>query len=318
MIIDGIVGGEGNCPAPVEPVQSRVIVSGNHSVETDRVATRLMGLDPAQIPLMQIADENGFNDPAVEIIGEQRVTPYRPADPSLLGEWMQTNFPNVRVLVGHTMNHAPQPDANGSFSRDRLCALESVCRGGCHATTRYAFDMLYHEGKRRDFHLNLIIGAGCCLNAQVTYYDATGKPYSVDEIARLPGKKLAIGNCAAALKPFVDRFVEGCMPFPNSPHMLVHQLSGTTCAVISPRNRYLLRGLLATLQMCEARKKILRSGQRIDIPLPHENKLFPLRELSLVETQMDYILEPLAPLSPQEIRELCAAEDRNILATFIP
>ena len=104
VIIDGIVGGQGNCPAPVEPVQSRVIVSGNHSVETDRVATRLMGLDPAQIPLMQIADENGFNDPAVEIIGEQRITPYRPADPSLLGEWMQTNFPNVRVLVGHTMN----------------------------------------------------------------------------------------------------------------------------------------------------------------------------------------------------------------------
>ena len=30
--------------------------------------------------------------------------------------------------------------------------------------------------------------------------------------------------------------------------MLIHQLSGTTCAVISPRNRYLLRGLLATLR----------------------------------------------------------------------
>jgi uncharacterized protein (DUF362 family) len=318
VIIDGIVGGQGNCPAPVEPVQSRVIVSGNHSVETDRVATRLMGLDPAQIPLMQIADENGFNDPAVEVIGEQRITPYRPADPSLLGEWMQTNFPNVRVLVGHTMNHAPQPDADGSFTLDRLCALESVCRGGCHATTRYAFDMLYHEGKRRDFRLNIILGAGCCLKDQATYYDTTGKPYSVDEIARLPGKKLAIGTCAAALKPVADRFVDGCMPFPNSPHMLIHQLSGTTCAVISPRNRYLLRGLLATLQMREARKKILRRGQRIDIPLSHENKLYPLRTLTGEEKQMDFIQEPFAPLTPQEIRELCAAEDRNILATFTP
>ncbi len=51
VIIDGIVGGEGNCPAPVEPVQSRVIISGNHSVETDRVAIRMMGFDPADDPL---------------------------------------------------------------------------------------------------------------------------------------------------------------------------------------------------------------------------------------------------------------------------
>jgi uncharacterized protein (DUF362 family) len=318
VIIDGIMGGQGNCPAPVEPVQSRVIVSGNHNVETDRVATRLMGLDPAQIPLMQIADANGFNDPTVEVIGEQRITSYRPADPSLLGKWMQINFPNVRVLVGHTMNNAPQPDPDGSFNLERLCALESVCWGGCHATTRYAFDMLYHEGKRRDFHLNIILGAGCSLKDQVTYYDSTGKSYSVDEIARLPGKKLAIGTCAAAQKPVADRFVDGCMPFPNSPHMLVHQLSGTSCAVISPRNRYLLRGLLATLQMCEARKKILRRGQRIDIPLQHENKLYPHRPLSEHENQLDYILEPFPPLTPGEIRKLCAAENRNILATFIP
>jgi len=112
--------------------------------------------------------------------------------------------------------------------------------------------------------------------------------------------------------------VEGCMPFPNSPHMLVHQLSGTTCAVISPRNHYLLRGLLATLQMCEARKKILRRGQRIDIPLHHENKLYPHRPLTEEEKQLDFIQEPFAPLTPQEIRALCAAENRNILATFRP
>jgi len=47
-IIDGIVGGEGNCPAPVEPVDSQVIISGTNSVETDRVATRMMGFDPGR------------------------------------------------------------------------------------------------------------------------------------------------------------------------------------------------------------------------------------------------------------------------------
>ena len=115
VIIDGIVGGEGNCPAPVEPVQSRVIISGNHSVETDRVATRLMGFDPETIQLMRIADENGFNDPGVRIIGEEKVTPYRSADPSLLGEWMKFNYPNVRVLIGHTRAAAPEPAEDGSL-----------------------------------------------------------------------------------------------------------------------------------------------------------------------------------------------------------
>jgi len=318
VIIDGIVGGEGNCPAPVDPVQSRVIVSGNHSVETDRVATRLMGLNPSQIPLLQLADENGFNDPTVEILGEERITPYRPADPSLFGPWMQTNFPHVRVLIGHTMNHAPQPEPDGRFQPEKLWALEATCRGGCLAATRYAFDMLYHEGQPRDFQLNLVIGAGCQSAGQTTYYDAAGNPYHPQDIRRLPGKKLTIGTCAAGLKPVVDRFVDGCMPFPNSPHMVIHQLSGTACKVISPKNRYLLRGLLATLQMCEQRKKLLRTGQRIDIPLHHENKLYPLRPLSAAEMELDFILEPFAPLSPAEIRALCAAENRNILATFLP
>lgn len=318
VIIDGIVGGQGNCPAPVEPIQSRVIISGNHSVETDRAAIRQMGLEPAEISLMQIADQSGFSDPAVEVIGQAPVTPYRPADPSLLGEWMQTNFPNVRLLVGHTLNHAPQPEPDGSFNPDILCSLESACRGGCLATTRYAFDMLYYEGQRRDFHLTLILGAGCLLGNQVLFYDALGRAHTPEDIRRLPGKKLAIGTCAAALKPWVDRFIDGCMPFPNSPHMLVHQMSGTTCAIISLKNRYLLRGLQATLQMCEARKKILRSGRRIDIPLQHQNILYPHRLLSEEEQQQDYLLEPFPTLTPREIRQLCAAEDRSILATFLP
>ena len=66
------------------------------------------------------------------------------------------------------------------------------------------------------------------------------------------------------------------------------------------------------------RKKLLRTGQRIDIPLHHENKLYPLRPLSAAEMELDFILEPFAPLSPAEIRALCAAENRNILATFLP
>jgi len=318
VIIDGIVGGEGNCPAPVDPVQSRVIISGNHSVETDRVATRMMGFNPDTIPLMRIAAADGFCDPNVEVIGEQKVTRFRPADPSLLGGWMRENFPNVRVLIGHGKNGAPQPDDSGGFTQHGLHALENTCRGGCLATTRYAFDMLFHEGKKRDFQLTIILGAGVVQNGHATYYDGSGKPYSLADIAALPGKKVAIGTCTRLVRNMVDRIIEGCMPFPNSPHMVIHQKSGTLCSVISPRNRYLLSALFATLRACERRKALLRSGQRIDIPLHHEDTVYETREFSEEEMNLPYIYEPFEPLTKQEIRKLCAQENRNILATFLP
>jgi uncharacterized protein (DUF362 family) len=318
VIVDGIVGGEGNCPAPVEPVQSRVIISGNHNVETDRTATRLMGFDPAEIRLMRIADEDGFNDPDVRIIGEQKVTSYRPADPSLLGEWMQSNYPNVKVMIGHTRPGSPKPAKDGSLDSRQLSSLECLCRGGCLASTRYAFEMLKYEGKRRDFHLTVIIGAGLKVGEQVVYYDSRRQPYTLEQIAALKGKKVAIGTCTKQLEGIVDRFVDGCMPFPNSPHMLIHEMSHTGCAIISLHNRQLLPALVATLQMCEKRKTLLRSGERIDIPLHHEDKCYPTREFSQSEMQQPYLFEPFPPLSRNEIRELCAAENRNILATFRP
>ena len=130
VVIDGIVGGQGDCPAPVEAVDSGVIISGNQSVETDRVATRMMGFNPADIALMRIADAAGFNDPAVTVIGEEKVLPFRPADPSLTGSWMAQNFPNVRVLIGHQKNNPPLPGADGRMTKEQMCALEGVCRGG--------------------------------------------------------------------------------------------------------------------------------------------------------------------------------------------
>ena len=318
VVVDGIVGGEGNCPAPVDPVQSRVIISGNHSVETDRVAARMMGFDPETIPLMNIASVDGFSDPSVQIIGEEKVTSYRPADPSLLGSWMKEHYPNVKVLIGHSKNNAPVSDDHRNFNEQELNALENVCRGGCLATTRYAFDMLLHEGKKRNFKLTLILGAGVKQNGSVLYYDSYGKPYSIADIKALKGKKVAIGTCTLHLKGIVDRCVEGCMPFPNSPHMIIHQMSGTMCSVMSPRNRYLLPALIATLQACERRKALLRSGQRIDIPLHHEDMVYKTREFTEEEKALPYIFEPFKPLTPAEIKKLCASENRNILATFLP
>jgi hypothetical protein len=318
VVIDGIVGGEGDCPAPVDPVNSRVILCGNQAVETDRVATRMMGFDPHSIALMRIADECGFNDPEVTVIGEETVTPFRPADPSLTGEWMRQNFPNVKVLIGHQKNNAPLPAADCRMTESQVCALEGVCRGGCLATTRFGFSMIYSEGHKRDFSMTLILGAGVKLNGTIYYYDHAGIPYSLADIRAIKGKKLAVGACTRELKGMVDRHVDGCMPFPNSPHQAIHLMNGQLCYVMSPRNRYLFITLLDTLRVCRKRKAHYRSGLRLDIPLEAVDKIFVPRVFTAEEMQKEYIFEPFEPLTRAQIKELCAQENRAILATFKP
>jgi hypothetical protein len=59
-------------------------------------------------------------------------------------------------------------------------------------------------------------------------------------------------------------------------------------------------------------------GRRIDIPLEHTDKLYATREFTEAEKQQDFILEPFEPLTAKEICDLRAAENRSILATFLP
>ena len=313
-IIDGLVGGEGNCPAPVDPVDSRVIISGNNSVETDRVATRLMGFDPAEIPLMQRAAEAGFGDSQVEIVGEQKVCPFRPADPTFMSAAFQQDFPNVIPLTGHHFPHAPQVKTLADCTPAVAAAMELACRGGCLATTHFAFDMFLREGQRRDFPLVLLIGAGVVIEGERYYLDRAGQPHTLAQVARLPGKKLVVGSCSHPAAGIADRLVEGCMPFPNSAHVALHQLTGTFCRVLSLHNRHLLPMLLATLQMCEARKKLYRAGHRLDVPLGANA---PAEAPPPFAAGQRIVPWPLPPLTPEEIRAACTCENRAVLATFL-
>jgi uncharacterized protein (DUF362 family) len=316
-IIDGLVGGEGNCPAPVDPVDSRVIVCGDNSLETDRVAARMMGFDPDSIPLIHLADAAGFSDPGVEIIGEQKVTPFRPADPSLMNPAFRHTFPHVRLLVGHSLPGAPPVHALDQCNPQLACRMEMACRGGCLATTRFAFEMFQREGQRLDFSLVVLIGGGFELDGQRYYMDADGQPYTLAEVERLPGKKLVVGNCAGEATRLADRFIEGCMPFPNSPHVALHNLTGTHCAVLSLKNRHLIPLLWATLRTCETRKRLLRAGHYLDCPLSgSHDQVESFRPLATEEQNMQAVPWELPPLSKTEIRAACAAENRAVLATF--
>lgn len=317
-IIDGLVGGEGNCPAPVDPVDSRVLISGNNCVETDRAATRLMGLDPQNIQLIRLADAAGFADARVEIIGEQRVTPFRPADPSLLCLGFREAFPKVRVLVGHSLPGTPPVSLPTQPTSELAHQMEMACRGGCLATTRFAFEMFQREGQRLDFSLVVVIGSGFELNGQRCYLDADGHSHTLAEIQHMPGKKLVIGSCSKGAARIADRFIDGCMPFPNSPHAALHRLTGTICRVTSLRNRHLLPLLLATLRTCEARKRLYRAGHRLDCPLPGSHAQSEVqRRLTPEEQLLPVVPWDLPPLSKAEIRAACAAENRAVLATFL-
>jgi uncharacterized protein (DUF362 family) len=316
-IIDGLVGGEGNCPAPVDPVDSRVIISGNNSVETDRVATRMMGFDPSTLPLMVHADEAGFGDPQVEVVGEEKVTRFRPADPAFMSEAFRRDFPNVTALTGHPLPHAPRVTSLNDCSPALAAEMELACRGGCLATTHFAFDMFLHEGQRCDFDLVLLIGGGVEIDGERYYLDHTGTPYRLEQIKRMKGKKLVVGSCSRPAAGIADRFVDGCMPFPNSPHVALHALTHTICSVVSPKNRHLLPLLFATLQMCERRKKLYRLGFRLDVPLTSEHAIVEPPVLRTEKQGPDVIPWQLPPLTPEEIRDACAKENRAVLATFL-
>jgi hypothetical protein len=85
---------------------------------------------------------------------------------------------------------------------------------------------------------------------------------------------------------------------------------------MSPRNQNLLPLLIATLQECEHRKRLLRQGIRLDVPLPSDDRIVEPRPLTEAEQAMDVIPWPFPPLTPSEIRMLVAQENRNVLATF--
>ncbi len=56
-IIDGIVGGEGNGPIDVDPVNSGVLLLSTDPVAADAVASRFMGFDPQAIPIIAQATQ---------------------------------------------------------------------------------------------------------------------------------------------------------------------------------------------------------------------------------------------------------------------
>jgi len=73
ILVDGIVGMEGNGPLLGEPVEMGIMVAGTSPASVDSVCSRVMGFDPSQISHIKVCSEGGLGtlDPEkISIVGE--------------------------------------------------------------------------------------------------------------------------------------------------------------------------------------------------------------------------------------------------------
>ena len=316
VVIDGIVGAEGNSPAPVFPKDSRVIISGTNSVETDRVATRMMGFDPDKVKPTKIAKEMGFGDPEVRIIGEEETIPFRKAEPSLVSEDFAKLFPNIRVLIGHRLKEFHRVLSVDDVNEEMLKQMELFCRGGCLSTVRLALDMIKYEGLDITFSLTVMIGKGVGIKGKTTWFDRHGKHYTKEDIATIKGPKLAVGSCTADLAAIVDIHLEGCMPYPNAPHFAIHKLMGKRCNLISLKNKYLLTLIFASFRMRAARRREIKKGRFFDCEFNINDGIVEPRSLTADEKEMDFIKWDFPSMSADERKRILKAEWKETLDTL--
>jgi len=299
-VIDGIVGGEGNTPAPVDPVDVHMIVASNQSVEADRLTTYMMGFDPNENKLIQEADKRGFGDPDVEIIGEPRVTPFRPACPSVMRGEIVDNFPGIVALAGHTLPGAPKITDPNSVTPDQAFALEQACVGGCLSSIGMGFaSALYGPAKPHNPDLFVVEGPGVEIDGKRYWFDKNGKPYTKDDIVNGGKKIMVMGKCCGEdMLAIADYPIKGCCDPAECLNATQNALG-----VVNPQLRpwgntslvpVAVPNLVGTMVY---RAKWLLQGKAVDVPRKHEDRIFELPPLSEEDAKKDYISWPIPKLS---------------------
>lgn len=315
VVIDGIIGGEGNTPAPVDPVDSRVIVSGDNSVETDWVATKMMGINPDEIELMTQAKKLGFGNDNIEVIGEQKVTSFRQADQSLTSDYFHNMFPNVKVLVGHTKSTAPKVKSLKAVTNEMVREIEKACIGGCIASLRTGFDYLYYQSKDLKFKATVVVGEGIPIDGKTYYFDRDANAYNVEEIKSIKEPIINFGSCTqgnfGSCKNFISAY--GCMPKPGDGFNVVFKAAGTGNDVFSLKNKQIFKILVETLKTRRKRLDLVKAGEWADcLPTYFEDKIFELPQLTDEQKQKDYIPWDL-PKIEDEIKETLVKDLKPIL-----
>lgn len=293
IFIDGLIGGEGNTPAPVDPVDSRVFLSGTNSVAVDTVGTRIMGLDPETVPLMAEAKKRGFDAAETEIIGEVPSYQFRRANPSLMDEEFHKLFSNILVLAGHNLPHAPKISDPGQVTPEIARELEMTCDGGCIAAVRSGFDyVVYAPKKDYGTALTIVIGGGVRCGKERYWFDRDGKPYKEAEIRAMKTPLFTVGNCASVLNDRAEYKTLGCCS-PSTCMLAVTAAMKIPFPLLSVKNKSLVHFGSHVVSMVLHRAFLSLCGKWVDCPSLHMNKIYPIPELSLEDREKDYIEWPL-------------------------
>ncbi|MBB6215867.1 uncharacterized protein (DUF362 family) [Anaerosolibacter carboniphilus] len=301
-VIDGIIGGEGLTPGPVDPVKVGTIVTGTNSVEVDRVVTRMMGFDPEKNELMIEAVKRGFGDPNVEIIGVQKITKFRSADCSLLSDRFKNNWPNIKMYIGHTNSRAPRVCDIHSVSPEMVVQIEQSCRGGCLATLAMNFEMfLRAKNANTQFSLGVVIGDGVESNGKRFWFDSTGKPYDIDDLKKLNCKKICVGSCSHRAAGACDIFTNTCGNVSELTTKLL-KLTKLPLPVLSMENEGLPLIIVGMIQKYFAVRKIVKAGDVVDIPMDaFSDKIFEPEYISEEDKKKDWIYIPMKH-TPEQIK----------------
>jgi uncharacterized protein (DUF362 family) len=302
-VIDGIIGGEGLTPGPIDPVPMGVILTGTNGVEVDRVATRMMGFDPDRNELLIEATKKGFGDPHVQIIGEQKIVKFRPADASLLSERFKKNWPNIKLYVGHNFNHAPRVADVHNVPPETVRDLEQSCRGGCLATMGMAMEMfLKAKNTNTQTSLAIVLGGGVESNGQKYWFDGEGEPYDLAALKALDMKKFCAGSCTSAAASVCDVVVTGCGDVQELTLKLL-QATRLPLPILSMENEGMPLIIVALFERYFAIRKVVKNGDITDIPLDATSyRIFEIPGLSEEDRKKDWILAPMK-FTPEQVRE---------------
>ena len=302
-VVDGIIGGEGLTPGPIDPVRMDTIVTGTNSVEVDRVVTRMMGFDPDKNQLMIEAVKRGFGDPKVVVIGEPKIVKFRPAEATLLSDRFKKNWPNVKMYVGHSNSRAPKVTDIHKVTSDTVFALEQSCRGGCLATLAMCMEM-FLKGKKTNPQLSLavVLGSGIEVNDKKYWFDAEGKSYDLDALKALSVKKICVGECSKPAAGVCDIVANGCGNVAELASKMM-KATGLPVPMLSMENEGLPLLIVGLFQKYFTVRKLVKAGEIIDIPLDAtSDKIFEIPVLSEEDMQKDWIHVPMK-FTPEQIRE---------------
>ncbi|MDO4405731.1 MAG: DUF362 domain-containing protein [Eubacteriales bacterium] len=319
-VIDGIIGGEGNTPGPNDPVIFDRIICGTNAVEVDRVTTELMGFDPNENELIKEADKRGFGDPDVEIIGEKRVVPFRPAEPTLLSPRFKKNWPGVKEYVGYTNPHVPKVDKIDGWTTEEVFAMEQFDRGGTPSSLGTCFEVFfasytYPLTKKR--HLNVIVGEGAEWNGVKYWICDDGHAYTLEELEALPGMTVVVGENSAPAKsaathPFF--FIRGWGEVNNLAVRMALSMMPTLPGQADLH-------WLPWIGIGAVRKYLVKlgraaMGQKTDMTYDaFTDGVYTIPELAEQNLDVDWIE---APLPPQDLKDRWQAiKETRILAQFL-